>query len=114
MLTERALKAVARRAIQLLEDQGFRQGSRGPGLCVGDAIAEADPKKKYRWTLMARAESVICATTQMRHGSGKRLIPRWNDKPGRTKAEALELLRRVVKNDVPFTHRDARRLLVIA
>jgi acetyl esterase/lipase len=106
MLTERALRAVARRAIQLLDEQGFRQGKRGPGLCVGDAIAEADPKKKYRWALWARAESVICATTRMCHGTGKRLIPRWNDKPGRTKAEAIELLRRVAAHDVPFTYRD--------
>jgi hypothetical protein len=59
MLTERALKAAARRAIQLIEERGFRQGKRGPGLCVGDAIAEADPKKKCRWTLWVRAESVI-------------------------------------------------------
>jgi len=30
----------------------------------------------------------------MRHtGRGKRLIPRWNDKPRRTKEEAIELLR---------------------
>jgi hypothetical protein len=106
MLTEQALKAVARRAIQLIEAQGFRQGKRGSGLCLGDAIAEADPKKKYRWTLWARAESVICATTRLRHGGGKRLIPRWNDKPGRTQAEAIALLQRVVKHDVPFTYRD--------
>lgn len=111
MLTDRTLKTVARRAIQLIEEQGFRQGKHGPGLCVGDAIAEADPKKKYRWTLWVRAESVICATTRMRHGHGKRLIPRWNDKPGRTKEEAIELLRRVAKHDVPFTHRDARGLV---
>lgn len=111
MLSDRALKAVARRAIQLIEERGFRQGTRGPGLCVGDAIAEADPKKKYRWTLWVRAESVICAITRMRHGSGKRLIPRWNDKPGRTKEEAIELLRRVVAHDVPFTYRDSRGLV---
>jgi hypothetical protein len=114
MLTERALRAVARRAIQLIETQGFRQGKRGPGLCVGDAIAEADPKKKYRWTLWARVESVICATTQMRHGNGKRLIPRWNDKPGRTKADAIALLQRIIKHDVPYTYRDSRgRMLVV-
>ena len=111
MLTERALRAVARRAIQLIEERGFRQGKRGPGLCVGDAIAEADPKKKYRWTLWVWAESVICATTRMRHGSGKRLTPRWNDKPGRTKAEAIALLERVIKHDVPFTYRDSRGLV---
>jgi|SRR5271154_127109 len=111
MLTERALKTVARRAIQLIEEQGFRQGKRGPGLCVGDAITAADPKKQYRWTLWVRAESVICATTRMRHGGSKRLIPRWNDKPGRTKEEAIELLRRVAKHDVPFTHRDFRGLV---
>jgi len=29
----------------------------------------------------------------------------WRDKPGRTKAEALELLLRVAKHDVPFTYR---------
>jgi hypothetical protein len=111
MLTARALRAVARRAIQLIEAQGFRQGKRGSGLCVGDAIAEADPKKKYRWTLWVRAESVICATTRMRHGTGKRLIPRWNDKPGRTKEEAIELLRRVAALDVPFTYRGSRGLI---
>ncbi len=111
MLTEQALKAVAHRAIRFIEKEGFRQGKRGVGLCVGDAIAAADPKKKYRWTLWARAESVICATTRMRHGGGKRLIPRWNDKPGRTKAEAIALLRRVAKHDVPFTHRDFRGLV---
>lgn len=65
MLTERALKAVARRAIRLIEERGFRRGKCGPGLCVGDAIC-------------------------------------------------IELLRRVVRNDVPFTHRDARSLLVVA
>jgi hypothetical protein len=114
MLTDRACRAVARRAIRLIEERGFRQGKHGPGLCVGDAIAEADPKKKYRWTLWVRAESVICATTRMGHGRGgrgKQLIPRWNDKPGRTKEEAIELLRRVAKHDVPFTYRDSRGLV---
>src|SRR5512135_1908877 len=111
MLTERALRAVARRAIQLIEEQGFRQGKRGSGLCVGDAIAAADPTKKYRWTLWVRAESVICATTHMRHGSGKRLIPRWNDRPGRTKEEAIVLLQQVARHDVPFTYRDSRGLV---
>jgi hypothetical protein len=111
MLSSRALRTAARRAIQLIEERGFRQGKYGPGLCVGDAIAEADPKKKYRWTLWARAESVICATTRMRHGSGKRMIPRWNDKPGRSKQEAIALLQRVANHDVPFTFRDARGLL---
>ena len=111
MLTARALKNVALRAIQLIEERGFRQGKRGPGLCLGDAISEADPKKKYRWTLWARAESVICATTRMRHGGNKRLIPRWNDKPGRTKEETIELLRRVAKHDVAFTYRDSRGLV---
>jgi hypothetical protein len=111
MLSSRALRAAALRAIQLIEERGFRRGKRGDGLCVGDAIVEADPKKKYRWTLWARAESVICATTLMRHGNGKRLIPRWNDKPGRTKEEAIELLRRVIAHDVPFTHRDYRGLV---
>lgn len=107
MLADRALRTVALRAVRLIEEQGFRQGKRGPGLCVGDAIAAADPKKKYRWTLYARAESVICATTRMRHTyRGKGLIPRWNDKTGRTKEEAIALLLRVVKHDVPFTHRD--------
>jgi hypothetical protein len=106
MITDRALKIVARRAIQLIEERGFRQGKYGAGLCVGDAIAEADPKKKYRWTLWVRAELVIRATTRMRHGGGKRLIPRWNDKPGRTKDEAIELLQRVAKHDVSFTYRD--------
>ena len=61
--------------------------------------------------LWARAESVICATTRMSHGAGKRLIPRWNDKPGRTKEEAIELLRRVAKHDVPFTCRDSLGLV---
>jgi hypothetical protein len=113
MLSSRALRAAALRAIALIEARGFRKGKRGrgPELCVGDAIAEADPKKKYRWTLWARAESVICATTGMRHSGGKRLIPRWNDKPGRTKEEAIELLRRVAANDVPFTYRDAHGLV---
>jgi hypothetical protein len=106
MLSERAIRAVALRAIHLLETRGLRQGRRGAGICLGDAIAEADPKKKYRWTLWARAESVICATTRMRHGFGRRLIPRWNDKAGRTKDEVIELLRRVAKHDVPFTYRD--------
>ena len=111
MLSSRALRAAALRAIQLIEERGFRQGKYGPGICVGDAIAEADPKKKYRWTLWVRAESVICATTRMRHGHGKRLIPRWNDKPGRTKEEAIALLRRVAAHDTPFTYRDARGLV---
>lgn len=107
MLSERMLKKVALRAIALIEEHGFRQGKRGRGYCVGDAIAAADPEKKYRWTLWARAESVICATTRMRHvvWHRKRLIPRWNDKPGRTKEEAIALLRRVIKHDVPFTYR---------
>ena len=112
MLSSRALRAAALHAIQLIEERGFRQGKCGRGLCVGDAIAEADPKKKYRWTLWVRAESVICATTRMRHGHGKHLIPRWNDKPGRTKEEAIELLRRVAKHDVSFTYRDSRGLVV--
>jgi len=111
MLADRALKKAARRAIRLIEERGFRRGKRGPGLCVGDAIAEADPAKKYRWTLWVWAESVICATTRMRHGGGKGLIPRWNDAPGRTKEEAVELLRRVARHDVPFTYRDARGLV---
>ena len=112
MLSSRALRSAALRAIALIEERGFRQGKRGPGLCVGDAIAEADPAKKYRWTLWVRAESVICATTRMRHtGRGKRLIPRWNDCPGRTKDEAIELLRRVAAHDTPFTYRDSRRLV---
>lgn len=111
MLSSRALRAAALRAIQLIEERGFRRGKYGAGLCVGDAIAEADPKKKYRWTLWARAESVICATTRMRHGFGKRLIPRWNDKSGRTKEDAIELLRRVAAHDTPFTYRDSRGLL---
>jgi hypothetical protein len=112
MLSSRALRDAALRAIQLIEEQGFRRGKRGSGLCVGDAIVEADPKKKYRWTLWVRAESVICATTLMRHtGCGKRLIPRWNDKPGRTKEEAIALLRRVATHDVPFTYRDRRGLV---
>jgi hypothetical protein len=111
MLSSRSLRAAALRAIQLIEERGFRRGKRGAGLCVGDAIADADPKKKYRWTLWVRAESVICATTSMRHSFGKRLIPRWNDKPGRTKAEALALLRRVAAHDVPFTYRDRRGLV---
>ena len=112
MITDQALKRVARRAIKLIEDQGFRQGKYGPGLCVGDAIAAADPDKKYRWTLWVRAESVICATTRMQHTCrGKRLIPRWNDKPGRTKEEAIELLRRVIAHEVPFTYRDSRGLV---
>lgn len=111
MLSVRALRAAVLRAIQLIEARGFRRGKRGSGLCVGDAIMEADPKKKYRWTLWARAESVICATTGMRHSFGKRLIPRWNDKPGRTKEEAIALLRRVAAHDVPFTRRDYRGLV---
>lgn len=111
MLAERAIKATAIRAIRLIEQRGFRRGKRGAGLCVGDAIAAADPKKKYRWTLWARAESVICATTRMRHSFGKRLIPRWNDKPGRTKADAIALLRRVAAHDVPFTYRDSRGMV---
>ena len=111
MLSSRALRTVALRAIQLIEERGFRRGKRGSGLCVGDAIAEADPEKKYRWTLWVWAESVICATTKMRHGHGKHLIPRWNDKPGRTKAEAVALLRRVAAHDVPFTYRDRRGLV---
>jgi hypothetical protein len=111
MLSERALRAVAQRAIQLVEERGFRRGKRGTGLCLGDAIAAADPKQKYRWTLWVRAESVICATTGMRHSSGKRLIPRWNDKPGRTKEEVIMLLRRVIEHDVPFTYRDFRGLV---
>jgi hypothetical protein len=108
MLSKRALRAAALRAIQLIEERGFRRGKRGSGLCLGDAIAAADPKHKYRWTLWVRAESVICATTDMRHGHGKRLIPRWNDKPGRTKEEVIALLWRVIKHDVPFTYRDGR------
>jgi hypothetical protein len=112
MVSKRGLKVAALRAIRLIEEQCFRQGKYGLGLCVGDALVEADPKKKYRWTLWARAESVICATTRMQHtGRGKRLIPRWNDKPGRTKKEAIELLRRVAKHDVPFTYRDSRGLV---
>jgi hypothetical protein len=112
MLSKRGLKAAALCAIRLIEEQGFRQGKHGPGLCVGDALVEADPEKKYRCTLWVRAESVICATTRMRHTSrGKRLIPRWNDKPGRTKEEAIELLRRVANYDIPFTYRDSRGLV---
>ena len=111
MLSKRALRTVALRAIQLIEERGFRRGKRGRGLCLGDAIAEADPKQKYRWTLWVRAESVICATTGMRHGGGKRLIPRWNDKPDRTKEEVITLLRRVIEHDVPFTYRDFRGLV---
>ena len=112
MVSKRGLKATALCAIRLIEEQGFRQGKHGPGLCVGDAIVEADPKKKYRWTLWARAESVICATTRMRHTSrGKRLIPRWNDKPGRLKVEAVKLLRCVANYDIPFTYRDSRGLV---
>jgi len=114
MLSKRALRAVVLRAIQLIEERGFRRGKRGPGLCLGDAIAAADPKQKYRWTLWVRAESVICATTDMRHGrhgGGKSLIPRWNDKPERTKEEVISLLRRVIEHDVPFTYRDSRGLV---
>jgi hypothetical protein len=110
MLTEHALRAAALRAIQLIEARGFRRGKRGSGLCLGDAIAEADPKKKYRWTLFVRAESVICATTGMRHGN-KPLIPRWNDKRGRTKEEVIAILRRVIAHDVSFTYRDRRGLV---
>lgn len=115
MLTERALKSVALRAIRLLEERGFRRGKRGPGLCVGDAIAAADPKRKYRWTLWVRAESVICATTRMRHTTDRvaGLLQRWNDKPGRTREEAVELLRRVAKHDVPYTCRDSRGLVQV-
>jgi len=107
MLSERALRQVALRAIQLIKERGFRRGKRGRGLGVGDAIAEADPRRKYRWTLWARAESVICATTCMRHShGGKGLIARWNAKAGRTMEDAIALLRRVRKNDVRFTYRD--------
>ncbi len=112
MLTERALRSVARLAIRLIEEQGFRRGKRGAGLCVGDAIAAADPEQKYRWTLWVWAESVICATTSMRHGSDKWLVARWNDKPGRTKQEAIALLRRVALHDVPFTYRDRRGVVL--
>jgi hypothetical protein len=108
MLTDRALRACALRAIRLIETRGLRQGKRGPGICLGDAIAAADPSMRYRWTLWTRAESVICATTRMRHGRGKQLIPRWNDKPGRTQAEVIAVLRRVIRHDVPFTHRGPR------
>lgn len=112
MLTERSLRACALRAIALINAQGFRQGSRGPGLCVQHAILAADPNKRYCDVLIARAESVICATTRMRHACrGKKLIPRWNDRAGRTKEEAIELLRRVAKHDVPFTYRDSRGLV---
>lgn len=97
----RRLRLVVRRAIRLIEARGFRQGTRGPGLCVGDAIAAADPAFTYRWTLWILAESVIRATTRMRPGCRKRLIPRWNDKAGRTKEEALELLRRVATMVTP-------------
>jgi hypothetical protein len=111
MLSEHALRAAALRAIRLIQSRGFRRGKRGVGLCLGDSIQVADPEKKYRWTLWARAESVICATSNMRHSHGKRLIPRWNDKPGRTKAEVIALLRRVAKHDVSFTYRDRRGLV---
>lgn len=97
----RRLLVVVRRAIRLMEARGFRQGARGPGLCVGDAITAADPGFTYRWTLWILVESVICATTRMRHGCRKRLIPRWNDKTGRTKDEALALLRRVAAMVTP-------------
>jgi hypothetical protein len=97
MLPERDLRTVVLRAIRLIEERGFRRGKRGSGLCVGDAIMAVDSEKKYCWTLWARAEFVICATTRMRHtGCGKRLIPRWNDKPDRTKEEAITLLWRVI------------------
>lgn len=105
MLSERWIRETVRRAIKLIETEGFRRGKRGKGYCVGDAVAAADPKKKYRFTVWARIESLICQTTRMKHGVGKRLIPRWNDKPSRTKEEAIALLRRVEKHDYPFCYR---------
>ena len=109
MLSSRALRAAALRAIKLIEEQGFRRGKRGSGLCVGDTIAAADPKKKYRWTLWVRAESVICATTLMRRtNGGMHLLPSWNDKLGRTNEEAIELLRCVATQ---FTNRVHHKLV---
>ena len=108
MLSERWIRETVRRAIKLIETEGFRRGKRGKGYCVGDAVSAADPKKKYRWTVWARIESLICQTTKMRHGGHYSVIARWNDKPGRTKEEAIALLRRVEKHDYPFCFRDSR------
>lgn len=101
----REINRVARKAIRLIETEGFRRGLRGPGLCVWRAILMAD-HGDYAVNVIARCDSIICATTKMRHGysGSNRLIIRWNCKPGRTKAEAIALLRRAIKHDVPFTH----------
>lgn len=108
-VSERAINNVARAAIRLLETEGWRRGVRGPGLCLIHALRKAD-RSKHRWHLnvCARIESIICATTKMRHGfGGKTLIARWNDKPGRTRAEVIAILRRAIEHKDPFVYRDS-------
>lgn len=118
----RAIRKVARDAATAIRTRGWRRTPRGrirdaDPIDVWSALWGADPKKPKGHAahdvmpnVIARLESLICATTRMRqlHG-GKKLIPRWNDAPDRTVGDVLVLLDMMASGKdeaVPFTYRD--------
>ncbi len=97
----RAIRKCARDAAALIRDRGWTRGRTSRHrMGMWEAIWAADPKHPEGhpgWdvvpNVIAKIESLICATTKMRHThGGKKLIPRYNDAPGRTVADVLRLL----------------------
>lgn len=90
------------------------------------AIWDADPETMRPYSadtvapnVVAMVESRICASTKMRHlHGGKKLIPRWNDAPGRTVDEVIAMLQAVADElrkgarEFPFHYRDYTGRLV--
>lgn len=116
----RAIRKVARDAAALIRARGWKRGRCGKAGPIGvwEALWASDPKKPKDHpaydvmpNVIARLESMICATTKMRHlHGGKKLVPRWNDTPGRTTDEVLALLDMMASGQderIPFTYRDS-------
>lgn len=108
----RRIRQNARDAIALIKARGWKQGSRKrTAVCLWEAIwATERVRNDTAPNVVAKIESLICATTKMRHTfGGKKLIPRWNDAPGRTVNEVIAMLEAVAsgrEDKMPFHYRD--------
>lgn len=84
---------VLRSAADILRRDGWRQGSMGVAgraACLREAVCRAQGAKPYYGRL---ARNALAAAT------GDFRIPDWNDEPGRTIDEVLDLLERVAVDE---------------
>lgn len=75
-------------ASEMIRKYGFVQGKlkSSDGFCIVGAIVAATNDEELRWL------AVEC----VRKTCGWTLLSKWNDNPGRTKAEAIALLKRAM------------------